>query len=145
MSVTTVPDLSTHKFELPNGNNGHAAVIEGLRGIAVVGLGYWGPNWVRNLYQLRCAKRLIACDLDPSRRERILSLYPGVESSGRFEDLLDDPDVEGVIIATPVSTHYPLARRALEADKSVLVEKPLAMSRREVWIWCAWRATGAAC
>jgi len=131
MSATTMPELLTHKLELPNGNNGHAAVSEGLRGIAVVGLGYWGPNWVRNLYQLRCAKRLIACDLDRSRRERMPSLYPGVEVTGRFEELLDDPDVEGVIIAAPVSTHYPLARRALEADKSVLVEKPLAMSRKE--------------
>jgi len=131
MSATTTPELSTNRLELSNGNNLHAAAHEGLRGIAVVGLGYWGPNWVRNLYQLRCARRVIACDLDLSRRERMRSLYPGVELSGRFQELLDDPEVEGVIIAAPVSTHYPLARRALEADKSVLVEKPLAMSRAE--------------
>ena len=131
MSATTVPQLPTHQLELSNGRNGHAAESEELRGIAVVGLGYWGPNWVRNLYQLRCAKRLIACDLDRSRRERMRSLYPGIELSERFEEVLDDPDVQGVIIAAPVSTHYPLARRTLEADKSVLVEKPLAMSRSE--------------
>ena len=131
MGATTVPEILTNGYEPSNGNNEHVAVEEGLRGIAVVGLGYWGPNWVRNLYQLRCARRVIACDLDLSRRERILALYPGVELSSSFEALLDDPDVQGVIIAAPVSTHYPLARRALEADKSVLVEKPLAMSRSE--------------
>lgn len=131
MSATIVPDLSTHKLELSNGKNGHVAATEALSGIAVVGLGYWGPNWIRNLYQLRCAKRLIACDLDTSRRERMRSLYPGVELSGRIEDVLEDPEVRGVIVAAPVSTHYPLARKTLEADKSVLVEKPLAMSRTE--------------
>ena len=131
MSASTVPELSTRKLELSNGKNGLSAEREELRGIAVVGLGYWGPNWVRNLYQLRSAKRLIACDLDASRRERIRALYPGVELSGRFEDVLDDPDIQGIVIAAPVSTHYPLARKTLEADKSVLVEKPMAMSRAE--------------
>ncbi|MGH7913948.1 MAG: Gfo/Idh/MocA family protein [Candidatus Binataceae bacterium] len=99
-----------------------------LRGVAVVGLGYWGPNWVRNFYQLRCAERVIACDLDDGRCERIRGLYPGAETDLRFEDVLEDPDIEGVIIATPVSSHYPMARRVLESGKSVLVEKPLAMS-----------------
>ncbi|MGZ6227527.1 MAG: Gfo/Idh/MocA family protein [Candidatus Binataceae bacterium] len=99
-----------------------------LRGVAVVGLGYWGPNWVRNFSQLRCADRVIACDLDYARCERVRGLFPSAETDLRFEDVLDDPDIEGVIIATPVSSHYPMARRVLEAGKSVLVEKPLAMS-----------------
>ena len=102
-----------------------------LRGVAVVGLGYWGPNWVRNLYQLRRAERVVACDLDRERCERIRGLFPGVETCARFEDVLEDPDIEGVIIATPVSRHYPMARRVLESGKSVLVEKPLAMSPAE--------------
>jgi predicted dehydrogenase len=131
MSATMRPDLSAHESEPPQATAGNEAVREPLRGIAVVGLGYWGPNWVRNLYQLHCANRLVACDLDSKRREHVLSLYPGVEPSACFEDLLDDPDIEGVIIATPVSSHYPLARKALEMEKSVLVEKPLAMSQRE--------------
>lgn len=116
-----------------HGRNGaadtHAA--RRLRGVAVVGLGYWGPNWVRNFYQLQCADRVIACDLDYGRCERIRSLYPSAETDLRFEDVLDDPDIEGVIIATPVSSHYPMACRVLEAGKSVLVEKPLAMSPAE--------------
>jgi predicted dehydrogenase len=102
-----------------------------LRGVAVVGLGYWGPNWVRNFYQLRSAERVIACDLDQSRCERVRALYPAAETDLRFEDVLDDPDIEGVVIATPVSRHYSMARRVLEAGKSVLVEKPLAMSPEE--------------
>ncbi|MGB6561432.1 MAG: Gfo/Idh/MocA family oxidoreductase [Candidatus Binataceae bacterium] len=120
------------KSEL-NGHNGTAAIQEArrLRGVAVVGLGYWGPNWVRNFYQLQCADRVIACDLDDGRCERIRNLYPSAETDLRFEDVLEDPDIEGVIIATPVSSHYPMARRVLEAGKSVLVEKPLAMSPAE--------------
>ncbi|HLH75384.1 MAG TPA: Gfo/Idh/MocA family oxidoreductase [Candidatus Binataceae bacterium] len=102
-----------------------------LSGLAVVGLGYWGPNWVRNLSLLRCARRLVCCDLDAERRARIRQLYPGVETTDQFEDVLRDPTIRGLIIATPVSTHYPLARRALMAGKSVLVEKPLATASTE--------------
>jgi predicted dehydrogenase len=110
---------------------GVAAEKAPLRGVAVVGLGYWGPNWVRNFYQAQCARRVIACDLDPKRRSHISGLYSGVETTSSFQDVLDDPDVEGMVIATPVSMHYPMAKRALEADKSVLVEKPLATSTAE--------------
>jgi len=99
-----------------------------LRGVAVVGLGYWGPNWVRNLYHLQCADRVVACDLDEERRRRVEMLYPGVETAAGFDEVIGDPDIEAVVIATPVSRHYAMARQALAADKSVLVEKPLAMS-----------------
>lgn len=102
-----------------------------LSGIAVVGLGYWGPNWVRNLVALQAASRLAVCDCDPLRRARAASLYPNVETAGCLEQVLDDPEIEGVIVATPVSTHYPIARQVLEAGKSVLVEKPLATSVRQ--------------
>jgi|SRR5215469_954813 len=99
-----------------------------LQGIAVVGLGYWGPNWIRNLNLLQRAERLVACDLDRERRERIGQMFPGVELSSSLDDVIDDPDIEAVVVATPVATHYPLARQLLEAGKSVLVEKPLATS-----------------
>jgi predicted dehydrogenase len=102
-----------------------------LRGMAVVGLGYWGPNWVRNLSQTRSARRLIACDLSEERREHISRLYPSVEVTSSFDDVLEDSDIEGVIVATPVKTHYEMARKCLLADKSVLVEKPLATSSAE--------------
>lgn len=102
-----------------------------LRGVAVVGLGYWGPNWVRNFYHLQCAERVVACDLDEERRKHVQMLYPGIETASRLEEVLEDPDIEGMVVATPVSRHYAMARQALAADKSVLVEKPLAMSPQE--------------
>ena len=102
-----------------------------LRGIAVVGLGYWGPNWIRNLSQSRRAERIVACDLDEERRDRIAAMFPNVETSSELEEVLRDPDIEGAILATPVSTHFPIARKLLKAGKAVLVEKPLATSRAE--------------
>ncbi len=102
-----------------------------LRGIGVVGLGYWGPNWVRNLHQSQAARRIIACDLDQKRRAHVSQLYSDLETTSHFEDLLNDDDVEGIVVATPVGTHYAMAKRALEAGKSVLVEKPMATSNEE--------------
>jgi predicted dehydrogenase len=97
-----------------------------LRGIAVIGLGYWGPNWVRNLYQMQCARRLVCCDFSQPRLDHIKALYPAVEITGNTDQVLGDPEIDAVIIATPVSTHFELARRALMAGKSALIEKPLA-------------------
>jgi predicted dehydrogenase len=102
-----------------------------LRGIGVVGLGYWGPNWVRNLHQSQAARRIIACDLDQKRRSHVSQLYSDLETTSHFEDLLNDNDIEGIVVATPVGTHYAMAKRALEAGKSVLVEKPMATSNEE--------------
>ena len=102
-----------------------------LRGISVVGLGYWGPNWIRNLSQLHRADRIVACDLDDGRRERIAGMFPNVETCAKLEDLIADTDIEAVVLATPVSTHFPIARKLLDAGKSVLIEKPLATSREE--------------
>lgn len=102
-----------------------------LRGLAVVGLGYWGPNWIRNFHSLQCARRLVACDLSSERLAHVKNLYPSVQVTRNFEDVLHDSEVDGVVIATPVSTHYRMAKRCLEADKAVVVEKPLATSRAE--------------
>ena len=102
-----------------------------LRGAAVVGLGYWGPNWIRNLSQLHRADRVVACDLDRERRERIAGMFPNIETYSSLDEVVEDPDIEAVVVATPVNTHYPIARRLLNAGKSVLIEKPLATSREE--------------
>ncbi len=102
-----------------------------LRGVGIVGLGYWGPNWVRNLHQSQAARRIIACDLDQKRRAHVSQLYSDLETTSRYDDLLNDDDIEGIVVATPVGTHYAMAKRALEAGKSVLVEKPLATSNDE--------------
>ena len=111
--------------------NGTTATRTRLHGVGVVGLGYWGPNHIRNLYNLRCADQVYACDLDSKRRDHIQQLYPGVVALKDYKELLANPEVEGVIVATPVSHHFPMAQAALRAGKSVLVEKPLAMSRQE--------------
>jgi predicted dehydrogenase len=99
--------------------------------VAVVGLGYWGPNLVRNLVELPVADLAYVCDVRDDALSAVGNRYPGVQCATSFDDVLGDPDVEAVAIATPVSTHYDLAREALEAGKHVLVEKPLAASSRE--------------
>jgi predicted dehydrogenase len=99
--------------------------------VAVVGLGYWGPNLVRNLVELPEAELVYVSDLRQDALDAIGRRYPAVQRTTSFDEILADPNVEGVAIATPVSTHYELARRALEAGKHVLVEKPLAASSRE--------------
>jgi predicted dehydrogenase len=97
--------------------------------VAVVGLGYWGPNLARNFDELGALAAL--CDLDESLRERFAARHPAVTMYADFEELLADESIDGVVIATPVPTHYALAKRALEAGKHALVEKPLAGSLPE--------------
>jgi len=99
--------------------------------IAVVGLGYWGPNLVRNLHELGEAEVVYVCDARQERLDGITRRYPAIAAVRAFETVLADPTVEAVAIATPVSTHFDLASRALEAGKHVFVEKPLAGSSDE--------------
>jgi predicted dehydrogenase len=98
--------------------------------IAVAGLGYWGPNLARNFSELGVLSRL--CDLDEEHRRVFAARYPSVAITDSFEDVLADESVRGVVIATPVPTHYTLAKQALEAGKHVLVEKPPAMRGAEM-------------
>src|SRR5215218_1124032 len=96
--------------------------------VAVVGLGYWGPNLVRNFADSPLFDIAYACDLRPGALESISSRFPTIACTTRFEDVLRDGSVDAVAIATTVSTHYDLAMAALEAGKHVFVEKPLAAS-----------------
>ncbi len=100
----------------------------GLMKIAVVGLGYWGPQLVRNLTHLEQCSQVVACDLDETRVKAICQQYPGVAGASGYEELLRDESLQGVVLATPVRTHAPLAAKALDAGVNVLVEKPLATS-----------------
>ena len=100
-------------------------------GVAVVGFGYWGPNHVRVFTENQDSELLMLCDKSASRLASAQRRYPSLLCTPRFEDALADPRVQAMVIATPVSTHFELARRALEAGKHVLVEKPLATSSRE--------------
>jgi predicted dehydrogenase len=97
-------------------------------GIGVVGYGYWGPNLVRNFAGNPSARVVGVSDLDPAKLVAIKRLYPGVMTTSRYEDLLQDPAIDAIAIATPVHSHYELALSALKAGKHVLVEKPLARS-----------------
>jgi protoporphyrinogen oxidase/predicted dehydrogenase len=98
--------------------------------IGVVGLGYWGPNLVRNLADSVDFELAYLCDRRADALEALASRYPGTRCTSRFEEILSDDGVDAVVIATPVSTHHPLARTALEAGKHAFVEKPLAASSR---------------
>jgi predicted dehydrogenase len=99
--------------------------------VAVVGLGYWGPNLVRNLYELRCATVDVVCDRRTEAFGFLGARYPTLRTTVDFEDVLDNDDVEAVAIATPVHTHAEIARAVLEAGKHAFVEKPLAGSAAE--------------
>jgi predicted dehydrogenase len=94
--------------------------------IALIGAGYWGPNLVRNFSQIPGAHVAYVCDLDPAKLAPLASQYPTLKTTRNYHDALRDPDVDAVVIATPVSTHRQLALDALRAGKHVLVEKPLA-------------------
>jgi predicted dehydrogenase len=96
--------------------------------LAVVGYGYWGPNIVRNVMERPELGMWGLCELDPDRVQKFSSRYPGVHTTGSFDEVLADPTVDAVSIATPPATHYALAEKALRAGKHVLVEKPLATS-----------------
>jgi predicted dehydrogenase len=100
-------------------------------GVAVVGLGYWGPNLVRVATEADGANVLRICDLDSDRLARLARRYPAVDTTRDFDDLVGDPDVDAIVIATPVFSHYELAARSLAAGKHTLVEKPLAASTEE--------------
>jgi predicted dehydrogenase len=101
-----------------------------VKNVAVVGLGYWGPNLARNFDELGALAAL--CDLDAELRERYGARYPNVRVYADYDDLLAEESIDGVIIATPVPTHHALAKRALEAGKHALVEKPPAMRASEM-------------
>jgi predicted dehydrogenase len=102
--------------------------------IGQVGLGQWGKNLVRNFDQL--ADLVWLCDVDEERRAQAAQSYPAVQVTASFGDVLADDSVDAVVVATPVPTHYELARRALEAGKHVFVEKPPAMRGAEIEELC---------
>jgi predicted dehydrogenase len=99
--------------------------------IAVVGLGYWGPNIVRNLADLPEAEVGYVCDIDARALADFERRYPVPRGTTSYQQILDDPGVDAIAIATPVSSHYQLALGALRAGKHVFVEKPLAGSMDE--------------
>ena len=94
--------------------------------VAVVGYGYWGPNLVRNFSWLEGVDVKYVCDLDQGRLDKVSNLFPNVSiTTTDYQQILDDPEVEAVAIATPVNSHYSLSEAALQAGKHLLIEKPM--------------------
>jgi predicted dehydrogenase len=116
------------KTATPLLHNGSSNPVDQPVGVAVIGLGYWGPNLLRVLSDMPEAVVRWVCDLDDDRLEKFGRRYPAANTTRDIDEALAAPDVDAVFIATPVHTHYDLAARALEAGKHVFVEKPLAPS-----------------
>jgi len=100
--------------------------------VGVIGYGYWGPNLARNFSETPGATVGGIADLNRDRLARAATRMPSARTSTSPADIINDPSVDAVVVATPVSTHYELALAALRAGKHVLVEKPLASSSEEV-------------
>jgi len=96
--------------------------------VGLVGLGYWGPNLLRVLNDNNDVRVEWICDLREDRLDRLARRYPSIQTTTRFADLIEDPDLDAILIATPVFTHLDLARASLRAGKHTFVEKPLAPS-----------------
>src|SRR6266513_1505443 len=99
--------------------------------VGLIGYGYWGPNLLRNLHETKDVEVQRCVDLSAERRAAASKRYPNVKVSGDAEEILSDPQINAVVLATPVFTHYALAKRALEANKHVFVEKPMTRTVKE--------------
>jgi predicted dehydrogenase len=99
--------------------------------VGVIGYGYWGPNLVRNFSEAEGSRVAAVSDLSAQRLAHVHGRYPSVFTTTDYRDLLRDPQIDAIVIATPVWTHYELAMQALLAGKHVLVEKPMAPTTRQ--------------
>ena len=99
--------------------------------VGLVGFGYWGPNLARNLADTDGLRLVAIADARAERRDRAARQFSGVDVVADAATLVERPDIGAIVIATPLSTHFPFARQAIERGKHVLVEKPLAASRQE--------------
>jgi predicted dehydrogenase len=113
--------------------------------VAVVGAGQWGKNHVRTFSQLRESRLVTVCDLDEARLASVRSQYPGVKTTTRFDEVVQDPGVEAVVIASFASQHFDQARRALEAGKHVLVEKPMTLDAGDAEVLARLATTTGRC
>jgi predicted dehydrogenase len=108
--------------------NSHGSPDNRALSVGVVGLGYWGPNLARNFAAIPGAEVTYLCDPHEAARARVSRTLPGARATAELDELLADPQLDAVALATPVPTHAELAVRVLEAGKHCFVEKPLAQS-----------------
>jgi len=102
-----------------------------MSSLAVIGVGYWGPNLVRNFMSLGAFDEVVACDRDAARLASVCQRFPGLQDCTDPEELWNRADVEAVVIAVPVRFHYDLAKAALSAGKHVLIEKPMTQTAEQ--------------
>jgi len=96
--------------------------------LGIIGYGYWGPNLVRNFTNTDGCLVTHICDLDTKKLEIAKKIYPSIDTTSSIDEIFSNPQIDAVVIATPVSTHFDLALKALESSKHILVEKPLTDS-----------------
>lgn len=99
--------------------------------VALVGCGYWGSHLLRNFYQSESWELAYICDTDGNQLKKVISMYPHVTATSDYDDIINDADIDAVVIATPVFSHFELAKRSLEAGKHTWVEKPLTANSNE--------------
>ena len=99
--------------------------------VAVIGTGYWGPNLIRNFLSLDEVEAVVACDLDEKRLAKMQKQFYGIETFTNHTQIIERSDIDIIVIATPVSTHHEIAKRALTAGKHVFIEKPMTSSVAE--------------
>lgn len=104
---------------------------KGLVNVGVIGCGYWGPNLIRNFCEVVESKVIACSDVNPLRLNYIKQRFPFLELYSDYKDILNNSNIDAVSIATPVSTHFKIAKEALLAGKHVLVEKPMTTSSKE--------------
>lgn len=99
--------------------------------IAIIGYGYWGPNLVRNFSLAENSEVSWVFDLSEKQLDRVKKSYPNIKTTTNYQDILHDPETDAVAIATPVFTHFELAKKAMISGKHVLIEKPMTSSVKE--------------
>jgi predicted dehydrogenase len=113
-----------HEVQRARWSDHQPSASSNLVRVGVIGYGYWGPNIVRNFAGLDNAQIVALCDKNPAALKRASRVYPGVQLTTDFAEVLQSPDIDAVAVVTPVWTHYDLAKAALENGKHVFVEKP---------------------
>jgi predicted dehydrogenase len=99
--------------------------------VGVIGCGYWGPNLIRNFSALKGCRMHSCADMSKERLLHMEKLYPSIQTTSNYKDIIGNKEIHAVVIATPVSTHYKFAKEALENEKHVLVEKPITTTSKE--------------
>lgn len=99
--------------------------------VGVVGAGYWGPNLVRNFWEISDTEVLMCCDVRQQRLEFIKKRYPSIEITTNYDHMLENGRIDAIAIATPAQSHFYLAKKALEHNKHLLIEKPITLSSEE--------------